>query len=140
MYYKTIRILFVLALIFAFSTQTLSAAPKTIKIKVTFVSAELTENNHVGNEWYVGASVNGKDIEEGSSVTLNLKSTESVKLVAEAEEQDKIPDTGSGKAAIKVSSITKKISKTINVTVVENRGRYSGNEAKWKFKFTIQKQ
>ncbi|MDQ0088476.1 hypothetical protein J2T12_001882 [Paenibacillus anaericanus] len=100
----------------------------------------MTENNHVGNDWYLGASVNGKEIEEGSSVTLNLKSTDSVKLVAEAEEQDKIPDTGSADSTIKVSSITKKLSKTLNVKVVENRGRYSGNVAKWKFTFKIQKQ
>lgn len=140
MNYKTIKILVALTFLFAFSTQPLSAASKTIKIKVTFVSAEMTENNHVGNDWYVGASVNGKEIEEGSSVTLNLKSTDSVKLVAEAEEQDKIPDTGSADSTIKVSSITKKLSKTLNVKVVENRGRYSGNVAKWKFTFKIQKQ
>jgi type IV secretory pathway TrbF-like protein len=100
---------------------------------------ELVENSHVGNEWYTTASVNGKEIEEGSSVTLKLKSSESLKLKAYAEEQDKIPESGSANATVKVSSVTKDITKSLKVKVTENRGRYSGNTAEWKFTFKVQK-
>lgn len=99
----------------------------------------LVENNHVGNEWLTTAYINDKEVKEGGSVTLNLKSTDSVKLKAYAEEQDKIPDSNSSNTAIKASNITKTINKNLKVVVTENRGRYSGNTAEWKFTFKIQK-
>lgn len=135
---KGLRILLVLSLFSVLFLQPVSAATKTIKIKVTLVSVELVENDHVGNEWYTSASVNGKEIEEGSTITLDLKKTDSVKLKAYAEEQDKVPDVGSSNSSIKVSSVTKTINKSLKVTVTENRGRYSGNSVEWEFKFKIQ--
>ncbi|MFC5703949.1 hypothetical protein ACFPVX_21890 [Cohnella faecalis] len=135
-----LKIFAILTLVFSFVNQPATAAVKTIKVKVSLVSVELIENNHVGNEWYTSGSVNGKEIVEGSSVILKLKPAESVKLRAYAEEQDKIPDSGSSDSSIKASSISKKISKALTVTVTENRGRYSGNTANWKFVFEIQKQ
>ncbi|KWX79243.1 hypothetical protein [Paenibacillus jilunlii] len=139
---KGIKIMVLLMLIFSMAVpvQSTSAASKSIKVKVTLVSAVLTENNHVGNEWYTTASINGKEISEDSSVVLDLKSTESVKLKAYAEEQDKIPESATATASIKASAITKDISKAVEVTVVENRGRYSGNTATWTFTFEVQKQ
>ncbi|OKP78822.1 hypothetical protein A3844_28875 [Paenibacillus helianthi] len=139
---KGIRIMVLLLLLFnmAIPVQSTSAASKSIKVKVTLVSAELTENNHVGNEWYTTAYINDKEIGEGSSVVLDLKSTESVQLKAYAEEQDKIPESAKATASVKASAITKTISKAIEVTVVENRGRYSGNTATWTFTFKVQKQ
>ncbi|MBW4081517.1 hypothetical protein [Paenibacillus sp. S150] len=139
---KGIKMMVMLLLLFSLAVpvQSASAASKSIKVKVTLVSAELTENNHVGNEWYTAAYINDKEISEGSSVVLTLKSTESVKLKAYAEEQDKIPDSASAAASIKASAVTKTISKAVKVTVVENRGRYSGNTATWKFTFKVQKQ
>lgn len=121
------------------SVQPLSAAGKTQKVKVTFVSADLVENNHVGNEWWWGGFVNGEELEEGDSVTLDLSSTGSIKLRAEAQEQDKIPDEGSASASIKVSALKYTQNKSLTVKVVENRGRYSGNTASWKFVFKIDK-
>ncbi|KIL36219.1 hypothetical protein SD71_09770 [Cohnella kolymensis] len=116
-----------------------SAASKTVKLKITFVSATLDENNHVGNEWWWGGYINGKVVEEGSTVVLNLKTTDKIRLKAEAQEQDKYPDYGESNATIKVSSITKAIHKPLKVTVTENRGRYSGNIATWKFVFKVEK-
>ncbi|QHW35003.1 hypothetical protein GZH47_09530 [Paenibacillus rhizovicinus] len=127
-------------LVLMFAAQTVTAASTTSKIKITFVSANLTENNHVGNEWWTGGFINGKEVAEGASVTLNVKSTDTIKLRAEAQEQDKYPDDGQANASVKVSSVTKAGSnKTMTVNVVENRGRYSGNTAKWSFTFRIQK-
>ncbi|MNS35564.1 hypothetical protein D3C72_677240 [compost metagenome] len=135
--YRTICLV---VLVFVLTVQPLSAAAsKTIKVKITLVSVELIENNHVGNEWYTESFINGKPIEEGESVTLNLKSTGSFTLKAAAEEQDSIPDDGSSSSTVKVSSISKSITKSLSVVVEENRGRYSGNTAEWKFVYQIQK-
>ncbi|MEO3947885.1 hypothetical protein [Gorillibacterium sp. CAU 1737] len=136
---KKLKLLVVFSLLVLFLVQPVSAASKTVKIKVTLDRVELVENNHVGNEWYTTAYVNGEEIGEGDTVTVTLKPTESVKLEAYAEEQDKIPDVGTSSASLKASSITKKKEKALTVKVVENRGRYSGNSAKWKFTFTIKK-
>lgn len=134
------RTLCLVIVTFALTVQPLSAAAsKTVKVKVTLVSVELVENNHVGNEWYTEGLINGKSIQEGESVTLNLKSTGSITLKALAEEQDSIPDEGSKSATIKVSSIGKSLSKSLKVVVTENRGRYSGNTAEWAFVYKIQK-
>ncbi|CAM4467257.1 hypothetical protein FHS16_003210 [Paenibacillus endophyticus] len=127
-------------LLLTLSTQPLFAAAKTIKIKVTFVSAELIEKNSVGNEWWSGATINGKEVKEGATIVLNLKASDLIKLRAEAQEQDKYPDDGATDASVKVSAIgAKAVTKTLEVSVTENRGRYSGNVAKWEFHFKIQK-
>ncbi|MGO4376626.1 hypothetical protein AB4Z21_38890, partial [Paenibacillus sp. MCAF20] len=60
-------------------------------------------------------------------------------LKAYAEEQDKIPESGTATLSVKAANVTKTISKSLKVTVTENRGRYSGNSADWKFTFKIQK-
>ena len=130
----------ILALVCAVCSPTSYAATKSVKVTVTLVSAELVENNSVGNEWAIGASVNGKELEEGSSVTLNMKPSGTLKLEALAEEQDKIPDYGSKSANVKLSSFSKSTNKTLAVVVTENRGRYSGNTATWKFTFKITKK
>lgn len=131
----------VLVMIFALlvSSQPLLAAGKTQKVKVTFVSAELVENNHVGNEWWWGGFVNGEELEEGDSVTIDASTSGTIKLRAEAQEQDKIPEEGSASASLKVSSLKATQTKSLTVKVVENRGRYSGNSASWKFVFTVEK-
>ncbi|AZN43544.1 hypothetical protein EJC50_05935 [Paenibacillus albus] len=126
-------------LVLAVSAPSLSAAGKTVKVKVTFISADMVSNNHVGNEWWSGGFVNGKELGEGSSIVLNVSASGSVNLKAEAQEQDKYPDNGAATASVKVSSMGKSITKALNVTVVENRGRYSGNTAKWKFIFKVEK-
>jgi len=136
---KIVGMFLSLILFFIVAIHPISAASKTTKVKVTFISAEFVENNHVGNEWWSGGYVNGKEIEEGKSVVLNLKASDSIKLRAEAQEQDKYPDDGEANTVVKVSSITKAINKSLKVKVVENRGRYSGNTATWEFTFKIQK-
>ncbi|MNC67084.1 hypothetical protein D3C75_1175500 [compost metagenome] len=74
-------------------------------------------------------------------MVLDLKTAESVKLKAYAEEQDKIPDSAEMSVSIKASAVTTTmITKAVKVTVTENRGRYSGNTATWKFTFKLQKQ
>jgi len=137
---KNVKSVLLLLLLSIFASQTGLAAPaKTSQFKITLASIELIENNHVGNEWYTSAEVNGKELREGSSVTLKLKSSESIKLKAYAEEQDKIPDVGTASLSLKASTIAKTTTKSLKVTVKENRGRYSGNTSEWKFTFKVQK-
>ncbi|WP_276357676.1 hypothetical protein [Cohnella caldifontis] len=136
---KRITIVLLFLLSFFVLVQPLSAATKPVKLKVTLVRIELVENDHVGNEWYTAGYVNGKEIEEGTTVSLTLKSSDTLTLKGIAEEQDKIPESGTSTSKIKVSTITKTQSKILKVKVTENRGRYSGNSAYWHFTFKIEK-
>lgn len=116
------------------------AAEKKQKVEVTFVSAELIDNQHVGNEWWWGGYVDGEEIEEGDSVTVSVPASGKITLTAEAQEQDKVPEEGSSEATVKLSSLGKNtVKKTLDVTVTENRGRYSGNTATWRFVFEVKK-
>ncbi|MCL6605536.1 MAG: hypothetical protein K6T94_21940 [Paenibacillus sp.] len=139
MKWNFIKFSVLLVLVFILSSQPLLAAGKTEKVKVTFVSADLIDNNSVGNEWWWGGFVNGKELADGESVTLNVSSTGTIKLHAEAQEQDSIPDDGEATTTLKVSSLKTSQNKSMTVKVVENRGRYSGNTASWKFVFKIEK-
>jgi len=61
-------------------------------------------------------------------------------IIAYAYESDSVPDMGSGRITIPVSELKKgKNTYTVEVTVRENRGRYSGNTAKWQFTINITK-
>ncbi|MBB3125805.1 hypothetical protein FHS19_000459 [Paenibacillus rhizosphaerae] len=127
----------VLLFVVAGATPALAAAGSGWNVKL--VSVQLVENEHVGNEWYYIASVNGKEVEEGGSVA--FKNVSSINLYAYAEEQDKVPDKAKAQKTIKVSTLTKKTQQVeMKVTVTENRGRYSGNQAVWKFTFQISKK
>ncbi|MEK4328520.1 hypothetical protein MKX70_22045 [Paenibacillus sp. FSL R7-0312] len=139
MKWKWIKLVSVMVFALVISAQPLSAAAKTQKVKVTFVSASLVENNHVGNEWWSGGYVDGEELAEGESVTINASSTGTIKLLAEAQEQDKIPEEGSATVSIKVSTLKATQNKSLSVKVVENRGRYSGNTATWEFVFKLEK-
>ncbi len=136
---KVCKLILSFCLLFVVAIGPVTAASNKLKIKIKFVSAELIENNHVGNEWATSGTISNKKINEGDSVTLSLKSTDSIKIKVEAAELDKIPDVGTGNLSIKASTITKKTTKSIKVIVTENRGRYSGNSAEWKFTFELSK-
>ncbi|WP_338552429.1 hypothetical protein [Paenibacillus sp. KS-LC4] len=68
-----------------------------------------------------------------------LMPSELVKLEATAVEQDKIPDVGAANKSFNASTVAASKKHTLDVVVVENRGRYSGNVAKWKFVFKVEK-
>ncbi|MDI4649296.1 hypothetical protein [Cohnella hashimotonis] len=136
---KHMKLVTALSLMLIMLAQPIYAAEKSVKIKVTVVSVKLVENNHVGNEWLTAAKINGKEVSAGSSLTLTLKASETIHLNAYAEEQDKIPEDGEATASVKASSIAKTTNKALSVVVTENRGRYSGETATWKFTFKLQK-
>ena len=126
--------------IFVFSILALYANGDT-KVSVTLKSASLVTNDHVGNEWGYGAWVNGEEIKRNENKVLEVKDSGTIKLEAQATEYDKIPDEGGSQKIIKVSELVsnKPMEVILKVTVTENRGRYSGNQAQWEFVFLVSK-
>lgn len=127
--------LLVLLLSWTLATGPMSlAAAKTATI--TLVSADLISNDHVGNDWYYAAKVGSKELSIGDSVEVDQ--TKKITLYGEATESDKYPDSGSKSLSITPSkSLGKEVK--IRVTITENRGRYSGNQAVWEFTFSVSK-
>ncbi|MDQ0493382.1 hypothetical protein QOZ95_001540 [Paenibacillus brasilensis] len=137
---KASAILFVVVSLLFNGTYALAASATSTYV-VTFQQATPVSNDHVGNDWAIAAQVAGKSISEGNSVKVKVKSGGSIKLYAYAEEQDKVPDEGEASKNVKVSTISAKGSTIkLKVTVTENRGRYSGNQAVWEFTYKIKKQ
>ncbi|WP_411345727.1 hypothetical protein ACE3MZ_06955 [Paenibacillus sp. WLX1005] len=121
-------------------TATTPATAASSSYKVTLTKVKMISNDHVGNEWYTEAKVNNKVLYEGQSVTVKANSNGTVKLYAYAEEQDKIPDEGTKTKNVSLSSVSSSGSTVkLRVSVIENRGRYSGNEAVWEFTYVLKK-
>ncbi|MGF7049092.1 putative transcriptional regulator [Paenibacillus sp. DS2015] len=71
----------------------------------------------MGDEWWWGGFVNGKELSDGSSVTIKVDSNGSIKLRVEAQEQDKYPDDGAINVTVKLSSFKSSITKNMTVIV-----------------------
>lgn len=140
---RVISALIVILFIASVHTNTIFAASNSSKVKVSVElrSIECVENNHVGNEWGFGCTVNKKELAEGDSIEVSTTSSGKLTIVAEAAEYDKYPDIGAKTLTIPVKSLKGNESNTYTVTVrvVENRGRYSGNTAAWKFTFAVKR-
>ena len=119
----------------------LSAIPKdgNMKFTVEFCSADLVENNSVGNSWSFEAKINGKKIKQGRKVNITATVNDKISLSASAKEHDFISDIGSGSISVNTKDLAlpKKNTYPMDVTVTENKGEYSGNTAMWKFNFSI---
>ena len=62
-------------------------------------------------------------------------------IICTAIENDTVPDVGTGEIEISVKDLKKGKNKfTQTVIVTENRGRYLGNTAEWKFTITVKKK
>jgi len=97
--------------------------------KVTVQSITLVKNDHVGNSWTKTVKVNDKTLSVGKEYKF---STSKLKAYAKIVENDKVPDIGT-----KTVSLVKGKTNTFDVTVTENRGRYSGNKAIWRIKIKV---
>jgi hypothetical protein len=116
------------------------ASSKSYTISVTYKSAQLTYNNHVGNNWVKAVTVNGKNVNLNSNVKLTLKSTDTLAVKFTATEKDTSPDIGTSAINLSIGSIKTGVSTySQNVIVTENKGRYKGNKACWKFTITVKK-
>lgn len=113
---------------------TVSAAPQKFRINY---SANLVSNDHVGNNWSVGCSVDGEPFWNGGTIILDPDS--SFRIVVFAQENDKDPDYGSYWEEIKYSDDLCKngYSTSGEFHVIENGGRYSRHSAVWKYSITI---
>ncbi len=109
-------------------------------VKVKLVDSYMEYNNHVGNEWGTSVKVNDKELSYDEEMTVSITSSGSLKLSVFATEFDSIPDNGSGSKTVKLKDLKRGVNTiTISAIVTENRGRYSGNTAKWTFVFEITK-
>lgn len=106
----------------------------TQKFKVT-ATTHMDSNNSVGNDWSYYYEVNGSPV--GSGFTLYLKDGERVDLYAKCVESDSIPDIGTNSIYILADKdfFNTGFYVEVPVTVKENRGRYSGNTAKFTITF-----
>ncbi len=114
----------------------MQASAATAKYKVTCNYIHLVYNNHVGNQWNCRVSVKGKTIHSGGSCTVS--STGGITIVSKVTENDSYPDSNHTSKYVKLS-VGKTLKYTNTVVVTENRGRYSGETAKWKFSYTVKR-
>lgn len=96
-------------------------------------------NDHVGNEWLFDVEIEGKrcSLDE----TVNIEGSDIIEVVFKVEEVDKISDFGSTTLKIDLNTLDLNTEQytDIEVIVKENRGRYSGNTAKWKMRIYYSK-
>jgi len=110
------------------------SAPRRMTVSV---SASCSNYNHVGNEWSQSFAVNGSTVRSGSVVT--LQAGDQVTVSARIEEADKRPDVGTGQTSRTVTEadLANGFSLSLDVTVRENGGRYSGNTCMWRVTFSF---
>lgn len=83
-------------------------------------------NNHVGNSWSKYCYYQGDDFSSGDLIT--AESNSYVEFSFTILERDSIPDYGYGYISVQLADGE---SSSCSIYVSENRGRYSGNTAKW---------
>lgn len=104
-------------------------------------SSSLEYNNSVGNDWSTWLVINGNRQTSAKNIKIQMENTETLTITAYADEEDSVPDRGSTTLNIPVKELKKGINTyTVDVMVRENRGRYSGNTAKWSFIVKIDKK
>lgn len=135
-------LLIAVILISCFMSLVCGAKSSKVAVSVQLQSVQRVQNNHVGNEWSFGATVNEKELFEGNSIEISTTSAGKITIVSMAEEDDKYPDLGEKTLIVPVNKLkaNKATTYTSNVTVIEDKGRYAGNEAVWKFTYVIKKK
>lgn len=109
------------------------------KTYVITYSAWIAYNNHVGNSWGYGLSYDGEYVESGSQITFDDVSSSLQNIKVYAVEYDSLNDYGSAYVSFDSLNVGEKQTKSVAVFVSENRGRYSGNTAKWNFEITVER-
>lgn len=95
-------------------------------IKVQLVSISNISNNHVGNEWSHYVTVNNKPLSKHKNLEFSETDTLFIKVICN-EYDEKYPDFGHNSRIIDINKIdlSKEYTFTIEVTVIENGGRYN---------------
>jgi hypothetical protein len=94
-------------------------------------------NNNVGNDWGGGVKFNGNYIPSGS--TFSIQSIFAIQFSVYVTEYDSYNDYGSSTISFDHLNVGETQTKNVYVTVTENRGKYTGNTAKWCFTITIKR-
>lgn len=135
-FYKKLLLIFAMV-----STSLIALSQETLKIQL--VSISNISNNHVGNEWSHDVTVNEKTLTRYKNLSFKRseKNTLSFKVNC-SEADDKYSDCRSNTKIIDLSKIdlSNEYLFAIEVTVIENGGRYKGNKAKWNYSFKIKEQ
>lgn len=136
-----ILIILIRFLYFYGRSKALSTIPKdgNMKFTVQFYSANLIQNNSVGNKWSFEVKINSKKIKEGRKIKITATTKDMISFSASAKEHDFIPDTGVGSIDVNIADLKlpENNAYPIDVTVAENKGMYKGNTAIWKFNFIV---
>ncbi|MCG8572541.1 MAG: hypothetical protein MJB14_20600 [Spirochaetes bacterium] len=129
---KVNKLFFYLVTFFA-----LSFNLSTREIKVRLQNVRMLYNNHVGNEWSYEIKVNDVIVEW--DIVASIQVEDLINIVITVIEMEKSPDIGITRKQISISELSDYLNKEIplEVVVTEDRGRYSGNEAKWRFGLTL---
>lgn len=102
--------------------------------------ANLIYNESVGNSWGYGINYNGSHVSSGSTVSVKVSPfSDTWSIKASATEYDNYNDNGSTTVMLPILNVQETHYEEVIVTVRENRGRYSGNSAQWKFFVTIER-
>ena len=96
-------------------------------------TATLVSNAHVGSSWSKGVQYDGEYIENDAVIQMSERSLKCVAI-----EQDSYDDVGTCLIDFEPLSVGEWVTYTAEVVVRENRGRYSGNVARWEFEVTIE--
>jgi len=121
---KVILLLCVVATLLSFS-----GCKKTFTHEVYEISITMKEvyNESVGSDWHREYICNGEAINSGKQWTVPIGSEERKTIDITITEVDKYPDIGYSSLDI---TLTDGFKATTSVIIVENMGRYKGNEAK----------
>ena len=96
------------------------------------MSARIQNNNHVGNEWSYERYCNDEAVHDGFEVSGEPGS--SLLVGMKIIERDNSPDEGSENVYI---TLDDGYQTSFDITVIENRGRYSGNTATFTVTVTV---
>ena len=107
---------------------------KTEKTYTVSYTATLVYNNHVGDAWGTGVFCGSDRISNDQPITVT--SYGGLSLKATAVEVDSCNDVGS-KTVSFAPAIGESETQTVDVVVREDRGRYAGNTACWRFTITV---
>lgn len=122
-------------------TVSMADAAKQYYITVKFTSAKLLYNHHVGNTWDKHIATSGSTLKIKQSKKVVMKDTDQLSVVLTAIEKDSSPDIGTVTYKVNVSALkTGTSTVTQNIIVYENKGRYKGSDACWKYTITITKR
>ncbi|PHI18062.1 hypothetical protein CEQ90_19865 [Lewinellaceae bacterium SD302] len=110
-----------------------------ITITINLESLDMLSNDHVGNEWSYNTIINGEEF-TGDSYTFDLSyGTDLIIISVMSEENEPYIDRSRHTVIVSYDDIEDNTNKDLisEVTVVEKNGRYAGNEAKFRFVYSL---